>query len=61
MTMDEVTRAPVLDHRTLFHGASDDRLSALNTAMPSPTPLNDRSTMTTVVIRDAPQHPVEPI
>ena len=53
--------ATVLDHRTLCEDARDAPPDLQNTAMPSPTPLNDRSTMTTVVIRDAPQHPVEPI
>ena len=55
------TDAAVLDHRSLHQDARDAPPDLQNTAMPSPTPLNDRSAMTTVVIRDAPQHPVEAI
>ena len=53
--------ATVFDHRILCTGIRDAPTDLQNPAMPSPTPLNDQSTMTTVVIRDAPQHPVEPI
>ena len=55
------TAPTVLDHLFLCWDSHDDRLSALNPAMPSPTPLISRSTLTTIVIRDAPQHPVEAI
>ena len=51
----------VLDHRSLFQGPHDALCTALNTALTSPTPWTARSTMLTVVIGDAPQHPVDPI
>jgi hypothetical protein len=60
-TAGRVKLATVLDHRILCKDACDAPPDLQNTAMPSPTPLNDQSTMTTVVIRDALQHPVEPI
>ena len=52
---------PVLDHRTLHRGHSCTPQWTLITTLPSPTPLNAPTTMTTVRPRELPQHPVEPI
>ena len=55
------TADPVLDHRYLFEDVHDAPRAFPSTAMPSPTPLIARSTMTTIVIRELTQHPVEAI
>ena len=51
----------MLDHRSLLKDAHDDPCACLNPAMPSPTLLIARSTMTTIVICELTQHPVEAI
>ena len=56
-----VTRSTVLDHRPLFSKHRDAPPDLQNPAMPSPTPLLAHTTMTTVRLRELPQHPVEPI
>ena len=51
----------MLDHRSLLKDDHDTRPDSLNTAVPPPMPSMALIAMLTIVIHDAPPHPVETI